>query len=117
MSVQGPPEPIARALESVAPGIFRAFFGALGTAHRGLRYQATSFWRSRQDNARVGGASDSQHLIATAVDLTYPTSKEREAAKMAMRAQGLVVIDEGDHVHVQAWPAATAQRVIRWLRL
>jgi len=113
MALVGPPGQIALTVNHYAPGIYRSFFDRLERAHQGIRVRPTSFWRSRSENQRVGGAGNSQHLIATALDLTYPTRSERDSAIRAMRSLGLIAVDEGDHVHVQAWPANTAVRVIR----
>lgn len=63
----------------------------------------TSWWRSWEENLRVGGSTSplSQHLAGLAVDVVpgnWP------AFVRSARAAGLVAVDEGDHVHVQLWP-------------
>jgi len=62
--------------------------------------RATSWWRDRVLNADVGGHPQSQHLLGFAVDVAVaqPAAFVAEA-----RAQGLVALDEGTHVHVQAF--------------
>jgi len=105
MALQRPPQNLVYAVERQAPGIYGQFFAALNNAHRGIRVGATSFWRDPRENRRVGGAEGSQHQLGTAIDLIYPTAQERRSAIASMQRQRLIVIDEGDHVHVQAWPA------------
>lgn len=67
--------------------------------------QATSYIRTPQRNAEVGGAPESQHLIGTALDVTGPTERFADFA----RQLGLVVVDEGSHVHLQLFPAGGAR--------
>jgi len=72
---------------------------------------ATSWWRGLAENARVGGHPYSQHLLGTAADwLPHP-----EIAARA-RAAGLVVVDEGDHVHTQLYPAGSLNFVVDYVR-
>jgi len=54
-------------------------------------------------NAAVGGDPRSQHLIATAIDVT--TSVPHVLAAEARRV-GLVAVVEPDHVHLQHFGAA-----------
>jgi hypothetical protein len=49
---------------------------------------------------RVGGSPTSQHQLGLAVDLVVPVSR-RAAVASRLRGAGVVVIDEGDHLHVQ----------------
>lgn len=62
----------------------------------------TSWARSISHNAEVGGVENSQHLIGTAWDIAGPDQLEY-AARASQR--GLIVLDEGDHVHVQLFRA------------
>lgn len=118
MSVVRPPDALVAAVERQAPGIYAAFFAALARAHSGLPApRVTSYWRDAGHNAEVGGQGASQHLIGTAMDLVYPSWSAKSAAMNAMRRIGLIVVDEGDHVHVQAWSAGTATPLIKWLGL
>lgn len=66
-----------------------------------LNVAISSFHRTRSHNVEVGGAETSQHLLAIAWDVVGP-----DALVYAQRARaaGLVVIEEGDHVHVQRYP-------------
>lgn len=62
----------------------------------------SSWWRSPYDNARVGGHPNSQHLTGLAVDI--PSRRASAGTHKfidLLGAVGLVVIDEGDHWHVQ----------------
>lgn len=67
--------------------------------------RVTSWWRDRATNARVGGAANSQHLTALAVDLVGDV----RALHSALVRQGLVPINEGDHLHVQRHPGGGAR--------
>jgi uncharacterized protein YcbK (DUF882 family) len=63
----------------------------------------TSWYRDPANNARVGGHPQSQHLLALAIDFLPDHAGARLAD--AARSVGLVVIDEGDHFHVQRFPS------------
>ncbi len=67
--------------------------------------QATSYIRTPEQNRRVGGAPESQHLVGTALDLIGPTERMVDFA----RELGLVGIDEGSHLHLQLFPAGGAR--------
>lgn len=60
----------------------------------------TSWWRSPEHNARVGGVPNSRHLRGTAVDVVLPRQFVRPFIGDAEWI-GLKAIDEGDHVHLQ----------------
>ncbi|KKN61911.1 hypothetical protein LCGC14_0516800 [marine sediment metagenome] len=77
--------------------------------------RCTSWWRTPVGNMEVGGHKYSRHQVGEGVDWTW--SKEELAASevvyegirtngrermIAMAPKlGLVVVDEGDHLHVQ----------------
>jgi uncharacterized protein YcbK (DUF882 family) len=65
---------------------------------------ATSWYRDSLGNRGVGGATYSQHLLAFAADFSMPRGQMR-AFTVAATELGMVAIDEGDHVHVQMYPA------------
>jgi len=65
-----------------------------------LDVQITSWQRTRSHNREVGGVDASQHLLATAWDVAGP---QQGVYATRARAAGLVVVDEGDHVHVQLY--------------
>ncbi len=61
----------------------------------------TSGKRSVKHNDEVGGVENSLHLIGLAVDMIFDDQEGKELAhKLAERAD-LLVIDEGDHLHIQ----------------
>lgn len=71
----------------------------------------TSWWRSPQENARVGGDPRSQHLLGLALDIV-PADTTLSSLASALRAYAsdalgtpFVVVLESDHVHVQRFPA------------
>jgi len=51
------------------------------------RFRLRSGWRSAENNLRVGGASDSQHLHGLAVDLTVPHA-HREVLYLCAKEAG-----------------------------
>lgn len=105
--VRRPPTALARMLELRAPGIWRAFGEAVEQLDRRVGTAVvTSWWRDPATNARAGGSPQSQHLLGTALDLV---GDPQRIALVAAEA-GFVVVVEGDHVHVQAWPAGAPQR-------
>jgi len=115
VSVQPPPAWINAAIERRMGRQYNvaAFAGALGWALRGVRdYRVTSWYRTPQHNLAVGGSSRSQHLLGMAADFVFPSAYAAQAIS-ALRAQGFTVIDEGDHIHVQAWPAGQLDAVFR----
>jgi len=67
-----------------------------------LDVAVTSWHRTRSHNREVGGVDASQHLVATAWDVSGP-DQDLYAARAA--SSGLVVVDEGDHIHVQLFRA------------
>lgn len=65
--------------------------------------RVTSWYRDPQYNARVGGAPNSQHTLGLALDVAHDSA----GAALAREARrvGLVVLDEGDHFHIQRYAA------------
>ncbi len=66
--------------------------------------EPTSWFRTEAQNMAVDGATYSQHLLAWAVDWQMPRGQNRDMVNLA-RELGMVGVDEGDHVHVQMYPA------------
>lgn len=64
----------------------------------------TSWYRDRINNERVGGDPRSQHLLAWAVDGVVQATDLNSFVQAASQL-GFTVVDEGDHVHLQAFPA------------
>lgn len=67
-----------------------------------LDVTVTSWHRTRSHNAEVGGQPQSQHLVATAWDITGP---DRWTYSARAKRAGLTTLDEGDHIHVQLFRA------------
>jgi hypothetical protein len=67
----------------------------------GVTGTVTSWWRSSAKNAAVGGVASSLHLYGLAIDYV-PARNAWRSDEAAFRAQGLRVLNEGDHLHVSA---------------
>jgi len=102
-----PPPELLRSgwLPFISNFYWRAVAGARGFG--GLR--VTSWFRTPANNRIEGGAPESQHLFALAWDLTVSRSSLPHLVEH-MRRQGLVAVQERDHVHVQAFPAGSLAR-------
>lgn len=61
----------------------------------------TSWLRSRKHNAQVDGVPNSQHLIGAAMDVVLDDTNQTAEFTVWAARQGLQVIVEGDHLHVQ----------------
>jgi hypothetical protein len=105
VSLEAPPRAVL-ALPAVTDAVTR-FRAAIERAAPPGTW-ASSWWRSASWNASVGGAPDSQHLLGLAVDIGPPTAQLAQR----MRLAGFVTIDEGDHLHVQAYPAGSIAPLI-----
>lgn len=68
----------------------------------------TSWFRDRTSNTRVGGHPQSLHLVGLALDVLPAT----EAVRAAFARQGLIAVNEGDHVHVQLRPASQVSQAL-----
>jgi hypothetical protein len=71
--------------------------------------QPTSWYRDRASNIAVGGAEFSQHRLGWAADFSLPRDEHLALVQLA-QGFGMVAIDEGDHVHVQMYPAGVVPR-------
>ena len=101
MSVSAPPPSLVAAF----PAYFRWLLPRLSFLARTFpNWQPTSWFRTPARNFVVGGAPQSQHLLAWAVDWTGPRDEAQRFVAVA-QSLGVVAIDEGDHVHVQMYPA------------
>jgi uncharacterized protein YcbK (DUF882 family) len=69
----------------------------------------TSWIRSRDRNAKVGGHPNSYHQCGLAVDVVIEDEDLKSRFKRRMWKFGFGVLDEGDHVHVQAIPAGRSK--------
>jgi hypothetical protein len=68
----------------------------------GVPIVISSGYRTANHNAAVGGKPASLHLVGRAADLVFgdPLNRAR-VVEWLLRDPRVVVIDEGDHVHVQ----------------
>lgn len=108
MSLAPPPLAISSQIGFWIPGIWQVFVAA---ANRGLAEggatQVTSWWRSPEENRRVGGNEESQHLLGLAFDAAAPSLPLLAGA---LRSVGFVVVEERQHIHVQAYQAGVLGR-------
>lgn len=108
MSLQPPPLAIASQIGLWIPGIWPVFVAA---ANRGLAeghaLAVTSWWRSPEENREVGGNVESQHLLGLALDVTAPNLP---ALASSLRSVGFHVVEESQHIHVQAYQAGLLGR-------
>ena len=65
-------------------------------------FSVTSWGRTPYRNVCVRGVFGSHHLKWLAVDLVVDPLTDRPRLIEDLRLVGLVVLDEGDHLHVQA---------------
>lgn len=101
-----PPQSIMAEVNRWIPGIWPAFSSAAYRAYDIAPFHVTSWWRGVDDNRRVGGHVDSQHLVALALDVT-PGSAAVEAA---LRSVGFTTVAYSSHVHAQVLEAGVARR-------
>jgi len=108
-----PPASVWRRVEQAAPGVYFHFISHLKPlqSHTG---SVTSWWRDRRTNEIHGGEEFSQHLLGLAIDLDV---QDPNRLITDLRREGLTVIDEGSHVHVQLFPAGVVAPFIRFLGL
>lgn len=85
------------------------FLGAVGPVIMECEGNVTSWVRTKKHNAEVGGHPDSYHQCGLAVDVTFENKDLKDRFKRRMWKMGFGVLDEGDHVHVQAIPAGGAR--------
>ena len=60
----------------------------------------SSWIRTPKHNKKVGGSSNSQHMLGLAVDLV-PDGTDWDPIVQDLRRFGLVAVIESDHIHVQ----------------
>jgi hypothetical protein len=61
----------------------------------------TSYGRTSQHNADVGGVPQSAHMYWVAADVVYDGAVPIEYRRECAQRLGLNLIDEGDHDHLQ----------------
>jgi len=106
MTVQAPP----RLVVDYFGNQINEFARKVSAAWYSKPFQVTSWWRSRESNARVGGHRFSQHLTAMAIDAVADDLVELE---VAMAVQGLRTVRYSTHVHAQLWEAGRLERLAR----
>lgn len=101
-----PPRSVMEHVERKAPGFWRAWVTVVSNALvPGV--SISSWYRTPDDNARVGGKPHSQHLLGIALDFPL-TNPNRQVAAQLQRA-GFQIIREHDHWHAQLPPAWAAR--------
>ncbi len=105
MIVEPPPQ---RQLVYTRPVVVEFLRRFLSVYHGGV--EATSWYRDPTHNRSVGSTEpDSQHLLGLGIDVSGSRYQLSQFADDAREA-GLIAVDEGDHVHVQFFPAGHIRR-------
>lgn len=104
--ILAPPQTIVSAFSIWIPGIWSVFVRA-ANASLGPGDVVTSWWRSPQANADVGGHAESQHLVGLAFDVASPSPALLAAA---LGRAGFTTVEAPGHVHAQAFLAGTLGR-------
>ena len=65
------------------------------------RASVTSWGRTAQRNAAVGGHENSWHLVFLAADVVYDVPVPEDKARLLAGRHGLRLVREGDHDHLQ----------------
>ena len=63
-------------------------------------FSVTSWLRTIDRNAKVGGLPKSLHLSGLAVDVVLDNKEETDVFKEACNSIGVYCYDEGDHLHL-----------------
>jgi len=68
-----------------------------------LRFDAsiTSYLRTASHNEKVGGVAHSPHLLGLGADVVYDKPVPLAVRQRTAQALGLLVLEEGDHDHLQ----------------
>ncbi len=115
-----PPPTTLRFFDRLIPGIWpqwaAAVEGALVQIDVGGSEPTTltSWWRSPNENKRVGGHPDSQHLVGLAFDVIPGKGTSALAineAAQRFRQFGFTVDPAATHVHVQTFPPGVLRQV------
>ena len=65
-------------------------------------YRITSYYRDPDSNAQVGGHPNSRHMLWLACDVVCADPADDSELMIEAQRQGLKVIDESTHLHIQA---------------
>lgn len=115
-----PPRNTLKFFERLFPGIWNEWGAAVEAALLQIDVggseptMITSWWRSPNENRRVGGHPDSQHLVGLAFDVVPGKGTSRLAiseAAQRFREFGFTVEPAEAHVHVQTFPAGILRQV------
>lgn len=82
-----------------------AFAWRLRELYKLVPFSVTSWWRTPERNAEVGGVPRSLHREGLAVDCVPGVGVSKEAFYAYLHKVGLYGVIEGDHVHLQSRPA------------
>jgi len=112
--VETPPHWVVRIVEFLSPGFYARFFEKLVNAIGTNPIRVTSWYRTPLSNQQVGGDPLSQHLVGFAMDVVVD-----DPFRMRGRFEdmGLTAVVEGDHVHVQVFPAGVVAPLLRAMGL
>lgn len=79
------------------------FVSTLRTLNARFPFSTTSWGRTPKRNASadVRGKPNSRHLLWLAVDVVLDEPAEMAAFMAECKRQGLKMLDEGDHIHLQ----------------
>ncbi len=64
-------------------------------------FRVTSWWRSPESNEKVGGVPNSWHLCGMGIDIIPDSPTDKAIIMRQAIPEGLEVIDEGDHLHIE----------------
>lgn len=109
-----PPAWIVRIVEWLSPGFYARFLQTLINGIGTNPIRVTSWYRTPSVNQLVGGHPFSQHLLGFAMDVVVD---DPWRIRKRFEDLGLTAIVEGDHVHVQVFPAGVVAPLLQWLRL
>ena len=78
------------------------FHECLITLSTRFAFSQTSGYRTAKRNAAVGGVPDSRHRLWLACDVVLDDALDQGAFILEAERMGLKVLDEQDHLHIQA---------------
>lgn len=65
-------------------------------------FRVTSFYRDKDSNLAVGGHPHSRHQFWLAMDVILRNQDDKAGFITDAKRLGLVIVDEPDHIHIQA---------------
>lgn len=88
-------------MRPLAPALYLHFASLVYFLCTAFRCSVTSWHRTRQRNAALGGLDNSFHLEGLAADLVPDNLADRERVAEAARALGLDAYIDAEHVHIE----------------